>query len=306
MEKYKDPEGKLPVALDCAIRDSEGKQGGYIMEGKNVCYCNYMSSEDWQKYCKNISPNHREQFDDGAGGELKEGKYPPKMASFGSSSRLIYELSKNIPGFSFEEKLDTRVGGIAHLDGCMKNDLEYIYVEAKRREIYGNSHKNEKIKSVYIDVYEWIKDKCPDVFGYSKDDSEIDMAEKGIYTNVTFIINNKEVLYFDLKQLICHFLGITYDIAKHPIQNAKVKFIYLLYNPGDIKDQLDKKYKKYETKIIDRYNEVVNFVNNNIAVFKKIFNAVLEYQIEKQKLNGETKIEFEMKLVDQKNYQKEF
>lgn len=44
IEKYKDPEGKLPVALDCAVRDAQNKyKSGYTTK-KGTTYCNYMSN----------------------------------------------------------------------------------------------------------------------------------------------------------------------------------------------------------------------------------------------------------------------
>lgn len=296
-EKYKNPEN-LQTALDCAVRDYERKTGGFEMKNKGVSYCNYMTKEEWKDYKTKISEHHKKQFDDGAGGELKEGKYPPKMASFGSSSRLIYELSKGINGFRFEEKLDTRVGGIAHLDGSLKKGDEYTYIEAKKREIYGNSHKNEDIKEVYLDVYKHIKDSLGEViFSYVSTDSKEAECKK-----VTFKIHGEDVQYFDLKQLICHFLGITYDIAKHAIKNAKVKFIYLLYNPHkEIEAFLSEKYRD---DVLKRYDEVEKFIKSYIGAFESIFKAVLSYQIDNNHLN-ETNIEFKMKLVDQTNYEKE-
>ncbi len=280
----------IDTALDCAVRDFNKMSGGYLIN--DIVYCNYMTNQDWNVFYQNIDESHKKQFEDGAGGELKEGNYPPKMASFGSSSRLIYELSHNIEGFSFEEKLDTRVGGIAHLDGCLKRGMTYVYIEAKMREIYGGSHETESIKAAYLDVYRWIRECCPKAFNFS---SKKDNTKDG-YSKVTFTINNKPVKFFDLKQLICHFLGITYDIAKHHITGIKVKFLYLLYNPMKIEIT-----SPYKTKILDRYNDVKTFIEDNTGVFNLIFQAILSYQIEKHHLN-KSDIQFEMQLVDQTNY----
>lgn len=76
---------------------------------------------------------------DGCELEEKNSRYgltPPQMTSFGSSSRLIYECSKDIPNFSFEKLLPTRVGHTANLDGCIATKESDIFVEAKCREIY--------------------------------------------------------------------------------------------------------------------------------------------------------------------------
>ncbi len=294
----------LCVALDCAIRDSEkekyGYTSGYIVRDSDTKYSNYMSNEAWKEYLENMAEEHRVQYEDGNGGELKEKKgrwgiVPPKMASFGSSSRFIYELSKNVTGYAFEVKLDTRVGGVANLDGFLRKGNNYVYVEAKRREIYGSSHENEKIKSVYIPVYEKIKNNCKG-FKYEQNDcKEPDMKK------ITFCINDTPIKYFDLKQLICHFLGITYDIAKNNIQNAKVTFLYLIYDPNEVCEFIAPKYKE---KIKDRYESVKKFVSDNKDVINSIFQTLLQYQKETYNL-VDLKIDFDFKMVSQKDYNKE-
>lgn len=302
MEKNKQAKD-MATALDCAIRDFEvekdTKKYGYKV--KDNIYYNYMSNEYWESYKKDMPEGHRKQFDNGSGGELKEKKgrwgiYPPKMASFGSSSRMIYELSKDIPGFCFEEQLDTRVGGIANLDGFLKKDNKYIYIEAKRREIYSSTHESEEIKEVYLPVYKWVEDKCGKEYFFTKADAK----EEGI-KKVTFYLNNNPVQYFDLKQLICHFLGITYDIAKYNIKDAKVKFVYLIYNPEEVEGIISKKYKD---NIVTRYREVTEFVNKNTDIIKSIFNAVFKYQTKRHNL-PDTDVNLEFKLVDQDTYKNE-
>lgn len=300
--KDKEMPYNMVTALDCAIRDSEvendTKKYGYKV--KDNVYYNYMSNEYWKSFRKDMPEEHRNQFDNGSGGELKEKKgrwgiYPPKMASFGSSSRMIYELSKDIPGFCFEEQLDTRVGGIANLDGSLKKDNKYIYIEAKRREIYSSTHESEEIKEVYLPVYKWVEDKCgKKYFSFKKADAK----EEGI-KKVTFYLNDNPVQYFDLKQLICHFLGITYDLAKHSINNADVKFLYLIFNPKKVK--IDENYKE---KISTRFDCVVEFINNNNDTIERIFQAVLEYQSEIHKIQ-KPEVKFEFKLVDQDTYNDE-
>ncbi len=295
MEKYQDPTG-MQTALDCAIREHEGKIGGYTMTKSDTIYCNYMSNTDWKDYLIDMNTIHQEQYSSGGGGELYPGRYPPKMASFGSSSRLIYELSKDISEFKFEEKLDTKVGGVANLDGFIKTKDKYIYIEAKRREIYGASHVNEKIKSVYEDVYKTIK-KSVNNFNFEMSEEE----DPEGYKKCTFRISEEDVKYFDLKQLICHFLGITYDIAKHNIENAKVKFVYLISNPNEVKENINKNYKG---NIEKRYKDVTEFVKKNTETIKSIFNAVLKYQTKRHSF-PDTAIDFEFLLVDQYHYRDE-
>ena len=298
MKKKNEKPNDMQTALDCAIRDYEHNiEAGYIINGTQ--YFNYICNQEWKKYLNDMKPCHKNQYGMGAGGELKEGKYPPKMASFGSSSRLIYELSKDIDGFIFEEKLDTRVGGTAHLDGFLRRGCDYIYIEAKRREIYGSSHENEEIKSVYEPVFNKIKEVCGSLFDYQSVECKSKKEEDT--RKVTFIVNGKSVKYFDLKQLICHFLGITYDIAKHPVSKVKVTFLYLVYNPKDLKQNIDKSYCK---RIMKRHEDVVEFIKTNISLFNEIFQAILQYQVDTHKLE-KPEIDFDFKLVDQYNYKLE-
>lgn len=291
----------LATALDCAIRDSNGSMArGYKMKnGKDDQYNNYMSNEEWDDYLAKMDQAHKRQYGMGAGGELKAGKYPPKMASFGSSSRLIYELSKDFDGFIFEERLDTRVGGVANLDGFLRKGSKYIYVEAKRREIYSPSHERQDIKSVYEPVYEWIKGNSSQ-FDFTSERGNVENGEET--KKITFKINEKPIKYFDLKQLICHYLGITYDIAKHSTHNVTIKFLYLLYNPNKVEEKIDKHYRK---KVMDRYKEVKSFINANREILESIFKVVLQYQIEMHNLEKPQIDNFEFKLVDQNNYQSE-
>ena len=291
-EKKNEKPKDMATALDCAIRGNQ--IGGY--EVGNVRYYNYMSNHDWELYFEKMKPNHKKQYGTGAGGELKAGKYPPKMASFGSSSRFIYELSRDaVEDFIFEERLDTRVGGTANLDGFLRRKNKYIYVEAKRREIYYPSHEKQEIKSVYVPVYNKIKSLCK-MFNYEPECGAPENGEE--LKKITFYVNNEPVKFFDLKQLICHFLGITYDIAKHPVKNVKVKFLYLLYNPKEIEEKIDGKYCR---NVMKRYDEVVKFIDNNTETFESIFKAVLQYQTETHKLELPD-IEFKFKLVNQSNY----
>ena len=285
----------LPTALDCAVRDYNEKMAkGYKMKDGRQ-YNNYMSNKEWEVFLENMKEDHKFRYRMGAGGELKEGRYPPKMASFGSSSRLIYELSKEIEGFIFEEKLDTHVGGTANLDGFFPQGSDYIYVEAKMREIYYPSHKGQKIKAVYEPVYKKIHNLCPEISFTAKGIKDENMEEM---KKITFEINNEPVKFFDLKQLICHFLGIAYNIAKHPVKNAKVTFLYLLYNPNEVKDKIEEKYRN---EVIDRYAEVEKYIREKKENFKTIFSAVLHYQTETHKLE-KPDIDFDFKLVDQNNY----
>ena len=124
--------------FDLAIADAEGTEKGYQVGGRN--YDTYLSNAAWSAHLAGMSEAHRCQYGDGSGGELEEKNgRPPKVAAFASSSRMIYCISKEIPGFCFEEQLPTVIGGIANMDGYLEQENGYIFVEAKCREPYSHA-----------------------------------------------------------------------------------------------------------------------------------------------------------------------
>ena len=291
--------GKIDLikALDYAKRNYETEnykiECGYVISGKEP-YWNYLSKESWSAFLAKMSELHQAQYKDGDGGELEEkksrcGMNPPKMASFGSSSRFIYLLSKDIKGFSFEKHFPTRVGHTANLDGYIKRGNTIYCVEAKCREIY-SSHKSIEIRTIYEDVYNHIPDLSFDS-NPIKDDID--------HRKYSFKYKGKELLHFDIKQLICHFLGITADLLEHQKQDVSIRFIYLLFNPR--KETLfSGEIEKFKEKIFNLYDDTIK----EIQVFgdmKWLFETIMEYQSEHLRL---TKVDysFDFKLVDQNNY----
>ncbi len=109
----------LASALDMAIRASEGD-----MVPDDTSYPAYMSREKWLALRNDMSDEVRALY----GKEIRErvvgGRVcPPKMASYGSSSRMIYTKSEAAKkgAVCFEKKLSTRIGtGKANLDGYLK------------------------------------------------------------------------------------------------------------------------------------------------------------------------------------------
>lgn len=304
--KKMDPKEK---ALDYAIHETTYPKytGGYKIkdtteEGKEKKYDNYMRNDEWENFKKNMSPIHQTQYNKGDGGELEEkrgryGLYPPKMASFGSSSRFIYKLSKDIPGFVFEEKLSTCVGrktSKANLDGFLQKEKENIYVEAKCREIYG-SHKKIEINNKYEEVYKRIHELTKKKFSYIKEDT----SKKEGYSKYTFKYNGKYIEHFDIKQLICHFLAIAADYLgkKH---TRKIKFLYLIFDPHEVENKIDSKYKN---KILDIYDETIEEIESiNISI---LFKAVWEYQKKRFPNSSFDKCpDFSFVLCNQDDYKK--
>ena len=277
----------LQHILDYAIRDKDDKcyGEGYLVAKSKSVYDRYMSNEGWEGYLAEMSEDHRIQYEKGDGGELNEkrgrwGTYPPKMACYGSSSRIIYTLLRGVANIEFEKKLATQVGHTANLDAYLQTGDTDIFLEAKCREIYA-SHTKIDIGNVYKPVYEYIK-QCNKKFGYSVETSKANNKFR-----CSFSYDGKKIIRFDIKQLISHFLGIAAGVLEGVIKD-NIRFVYFIYNPKELgKKTLDGVYD-------DTINEI-----RRIGVIE-LFKAVFEYQ--KKKLNIEKEMPiFEFVLADQNN-----
>lgn len=282
---------KLQHMLDYAIRDMEGKPygSGYKLEKTEVYYDRYMSNDGWRRYLDGMSKDHRDQYEKGDGGELKEGKYPPKMACYGSSSRIIFTLLKDIPDIKFEYPLKTYVYRGCHpanLDGYLCADNADIFVEAKCREIY-TEHGKVKASREYCKVYEYISDNHKN-FSFDKKDviDKNGNIDESVY-NYSFFYNNELIIHFDIKQLISHFLGIAAGVLESRVKDS-IRFVYFIYNPIELQNE-----------------SLSNIYNKTLAEIDKIrvselFKTIFEYQKHARKIEKETPL-FEFVVADQHN-----
>ncbi|MBQ2036889.1 MAG: hypothetical protein II216_03120 [Alistipes sp.] len=280
----------LQHILDCAIRDKECKPygEGYIISKSKLAYDRYMSNEGWKRYLAGMSDNHRKQYEEGDGGEINEkrgrwGIYPPKMACYGSSSRIIYTCLREVGGIKFEHQLPTRVGSRpANLDAYLNADIRDIFIEAKCREIY-DSHTKIDIGNAYKPVYEYIK-QCNKKFGYSDEPSKANNKFR-----CSFYYDGEQIIRFDIKQLICHFLGIAANYLKPKKgENAmnNIRFVYFIYNPNELGNEALEEVYDNTKKEIDKIK------------IKDLFKAVFEYQKKNLEIEKEMPI-FEFVLADQ-------
>lgn len=295
----------IAKALDFAIRDyellskSNGYSPGYFIN-KQREYWNYLSKDSWEAFMKAMTSEHKKQYLDGGGGELDErnsrwGILPPKMASFGSSSRMIYMYSKDTPGFMFEKQMPTHVGHDANLDGYLLHDNKAVFVEAKCREIYA-SHTNLDISNVYKEVYDYLHEK-EQSFSYIKTN-----GKDPNYFKCTFHYDNLIIKHFDIKQLICHFLGITADLIKNKHAHNNVVFVYFIFNPEINTDFSNPAIFSYGDQIKTQYEETIA----EIAKFgdmKWLFDSIMRYQTNNLKLPI-ANYSFDFKLADQDEYKK--
>ena len=292
---------KLSEALDYAIKAYENASSeGYNVNGNT--YYNYLSNESFKDFLASMPEDIKIMYSIGAGSEIEERKnkngiiaYPPKMASFGSSSRMIYNLTKGITEFGFEIKLPTTVGGTAHLDGYTFTPEKHIYIEAKCREPYGKKSKSVGMK--YKQFYEYLN-KSSDA-EITCDITDFNYEKKTM--NVTFRWRDTAIECFDMKQMLSHLLGIGTGLLNDELIYKPIKFLYLIYNP----EQLEFESEETKTAIRDIYYKTCN--EAEAAVSKKLFRSVLCYLKENHFPKTDADIDllsgkFEFSLCDQENF----
>lgn len=288
--------------LDLSIKKEETgdtkTEKCFVLGGRQ--YENYIDNETWDAFVDEMRTHYPvayEGYGEGSGDELgikKVGRFPPKMASYGSSSRMIYMLSRNIPGFFFEKKLPTTVGGIANMDGYLYSRETHYYVEAKCREPY--SPKSYVIDRKYEDLYHWL-DKDENVIFNCKisilDEDKMD---------VQFYAKGAVLTRFDIKQMISHLLGIATEKLNRPT-NEKTMFLYLLYNPKRIElinhNHREQILSIYETEVAEC--ERIPFPN--------LYSSIVRYLFERRGTGVASEDEmkaiannFSFRLCDQTTY----
>ena len=292
----------IAKTLDLSIKFNEtgisNKSKSYILSERQ--YENYIDNEKWSAFVEEMRteyPLAYAEYGEGSGDELgikKIGKYPPKMASYGSSSRMIYLLSRDIEGFQFEKKLPTTVGGIANMDGFLQSENIQFFIEAKCREPY--SPKSYIIDRKYEALYRYI-DAEPSVD--IKCNITIIDDEK---MRVQFVAQGTIIMAFDIKQMISHLLGIATKKLNNPTEE-KIRFLYLLYNPTSIKIV----NPKHTERILAAYNTQVNECNS--IPFAELFGVGIDYLHDIKSVGNATEREnniiksaFTFELCDQNNY----
>lgn len=262
----------LQKALDAAIKITEvGKDDTSGYRTSTGFYTSYVPNNEWKAFIEDMMTNHEkayESYGSGGGKELEERRsggnvFPPKMASYGSSSRMIYKLAKDITGFEFEKKLPTIVGGTANLDGFIETGSSYIFTEAKCREPY--SANTSPINRKYEELYNFIsmseKTSLVCAMNFIDDKS----------MKVDFSCNGTAIRCFDIKQMICHLLGVSAAVLDSKFNDKELKFLYLLFDPSKI-DIPDAKVK--ET-IVGIYRQVC--AECAMIDFEKLFEVIYDF-----------------------------
>lgn len=288
----------LQHKLDYAIQDKEDKYygEGYLVAKTKSVYDRYMSNDGWDKYLAEMSEDHRRQYEEGDGGEIIEkrgrwGTYPPKMACYGSSSRIIYTCLREVGGIKFEHQLPTRVGSRpANLDAYLYTDRRDIFVEAKCREIYAKLG-NVKASTRYNEVYEHISE-YHNSFSFG---AKVISDNRGVVDNnhyyYSFFYNNKPIIRFDIKQLISHFLGIAAGVLEGVIKD-NIRFVYFIYNPNELGNETLKRVKRV-------YKDTIEEIDRIDVI--ELFKAVFEYQKKNLRIEKEMPIFEFVRRADQNN-----
>lgn len=271
---------------------------GYKVSWKKDAYINYYKKNEFEKFLLEMqSPKYQsifERYKNGEGSELKEYKrggreYPPKMASVASSSRFCYlALRDGAEGLGGSGSVDFEHGcpikGIAgtapQLDAYIPN--ENIYVEAKCHEIF-DQHKITMKKAYWNLIY-----GPGNEFGFparektNEETFEIPLSSFGFEAE-------KQSSMFDIKQFICHLLGI----AAQEKGDVPASLVYLFFKPkvqqSDEVAEIDKIFcaLQKEIEIVFGSKQVRHFIEkNNIRL-----GAIAEYAEVMEVLTAENRME---------------
>lgn len=248
-------------------------------------YENYYTSDCFKSFVDSMKKEHHKKYDDGKGGELaeKKGRYglmPPKMASVASSSRFCYLALCDVENVVFENecKIQGITGTAPQLDAYIKQDFCDIYVEVKCHEIF-DSHRL-KMKNKYFTYF-----KENNIFPEIA--SNATKGEEEFTAPLSLFGIDKESSHFDVKQFICHLLGIAENTWEKP-----AKLVYLFFIPDVEDEQTKKEIKEFfdrlqgEIKAIFTSEPIVKFCkDNNISL-----SAIAEKSKTMEKLTTENTI----------------
>lgn len=283
---------------EAVVKDESGKLGisvGYEVMGRKPC-TEYMSNKAWDKFKREMSEKHIAEFGKGSGSEMDDSPgNVPKMASMISSSRMIYMLSREIDGFSFEAKRYTAVGGEANLDGYLHRDDRIFYVESKCREPY-NHEAIEELSVKYQAVLAYLRETKNAFDCVMERISDRKMR-------VAFFCDGKPINGFDIKQMICHLLGIAAYHLRAEEEPKPISFLYLLYDPRELVFP-----EKTSAEILEIYEKTCQAALG--YRFEELFGHIIDYLVDVKNLPGKhretLKRLFTFDLCSQHDYQSKF
>ena len=243
--------------FDGLIRENLEKAGygpfGYELNNKTYpMYYTKGAFQAFQNEMKRSYPRHYERYRNGHGSELKETSTPPKMASVASSSRFAYlalrDGAQAIGGTEYVEfEHACRIRGVRgtppQLDACTTDEKgDPIYVEVKCHEIF-DPHTVGLRAAYWENIY-----GEKNAFGFPvKQDKP---ANTVFHIPPELFGIGQEDLMVDIKQLLCHLMGI----ASQKEETRTATLVYLFFRPaaaGEDERRMDEIFKSL-TGQIDR------------------------------------------------------
>ena len=225
----------LSTVLDLAIKASEGGCAGDGYRVGDRTYETYITNAEWARFVEEMPESAKQKFAKGGFEMAEKDGHPPKMACYGSSSRMMYRLAHKVAGMDFEKCLPTSFGGPgAFLDGFRATEDGYLFIEAKCHEPYHAPYGESNpcaTSPAYCDLYEYIERETEGAL-VCRVVSCDDAARKA---KVYFESYGQTMEYFDMKQMICHLLGVATGLARGTFDdNLGLDFWYLVYDPTEL------------------------------------------------------------------------
>ena len=236
----------------------------------------YYKKEEFEQFTNHMPIKHYHKYYHGQGGELFTTTYkgvirPPKMASVGSSSRFCYlALCNGAPHiqvfsdvtFEHECKIKNKSSFHPQLDAFSASSN--TYVEVKCHEIF-NTDKEKSLGKSYADyIYDTVEGIGFNFDINKKPDSKFEIP----YTLFGLAEFPK---YFDLKQFLCHLLGIA---CQNKGKEESATLAYLFFRPKTSNDSLNAELLSVFTKL---QAEIISiFTSQAIKDFCKENNIVLK------------------------------
>ena len=234
---------------------------GYTINGKTFHV--YYTNQEWEEYKEKMPQKVKDRFDEGKGSEMKPYTrngytFPPKMASYASSSRFMVSQGQTFDDFEYEKQLPTGLGGYpAHLDGYLKS--KRVFVEAKCHEFY--NYSRPELKEGHKKLLDGIIPLLGGKLTYSAPQGKLYLSWKG-----------EDSGFFDFKQMLCHLSGIANMVLEE--EEKKVNFIYLIYRSSEKLLSFVEKNTNRQ-RIQELFNEEKKMAET--IDFKSIYGAILHY-----------------------------
>ncbi|MBQ8417781.1 MAG: hypothetical protein IJX10_04025 [Phascolarctobacterium sp.] len=244
-------------------------------------YEDYYTKDEFDKFIedmKNYNIEHHKSYAEGKGNETvstDDGVKPPKMASVASSSRFAYlalrkgakhiGVTKNVE-FEAECAIKNKPGTQPQMDAYDKDTNTYI--EVKCHEIFGDS-KKKTLGEAYVNY----------IFGANEDGIGFKLITvtkpEGEFPIPFKEFGMKEFpRYFDLKQFLCHLLGVA---CKNHKEEESATLAYLFFKPKtDVEAEANELFGVYnglQTEIISIFTSptITRFCEENNIKLKAYY-----------------------------------